>query len=89
MAVAGAVFASLGGAAAGMSLISFRGHLSGADLVATQETFLTALHTAFLVCAAFAALGVMTSLVRGPESRAAGPIAQGAASTAGRPWPVI
>ncbi len=67
VAVAGAVFASLGGAAAGMSLISFRGHLSGADLVATQETFLTALHTAFLVCAAFAALGVITALVRGSE----------------------
>jgi EmrB/QacA subfamily drug resistance transporter len=80
VAVAGAVFASLGGAAAGMSLITFRGHLSGADLVATQETFLTALHTAFLVCAAFAAVGVLTSLVRGHESRATEPVAQGAAT---------
>jgi EmrB/QacA subfamily drug resistance transporter len=76
VAVAGAVFASLGGAAAGMSLISFRGRLSGADLVATQETFLTALHTAFLVCAAFSALGVLTALVRGSESPAAGSVSQ-------------
>lgn len=72
VAVAGAVFASLGGAAAGMSLISFRGHLSGADLVSTQETFLTALHTAFLVCAVFAALGVLTALVRGSEPPVSG-----------------
>jgi hypothetical protein len=55
-----------------MSLISFRGHLSGADLVATQATFLTALHTAFLVCAAFAALGVLTALVRGSEPPVSG-----------------
>jgi len=72
VAVAGAILASLGGAAAGMSLISFRGHLSGADLVATQETFLTALHTAFLVCAAFVTHGVLTALLRGSEPAVSG-----------------
>lgn len=71
VAVAGAIFASLGGASAGMSLISFRMSLNETALEATQETFLTALHTAFLVCAAFAALGVIASLLRGSESSAA------------------
>ena len=67
VAVAGAVFASLGGAAAGMSLIAFRTSLTGPQLAAAQSTFIDAFHTALLVCAAFAAVGVLTALVRGSE----------------------
>jgi EmrB/QacA subfamily drug resistance transporter len=67
VAVAGAVFASLGGAMAGMSLISFRHSSIEPEFVELQATFLTALHTAFLVCAGFAVLGLIAALLRGPE----------------------
>jgi hypothetical protein len=67
VAVAGAVFASLGGAMAGMSLISFRGSATEPEFVELQSTFLAALHTAFLVCAGFAVLGFIAALLRGPE----------------------
>jgi EmrB/QacA subfamily drug resistance transporter len=67
VAVAGAVFANLGGAMAGMSLIGFRGRSAEPELVALQETFLSALHAAFLVCAGFAVLGFVATLLRGPE----------------------
>jgi EmrB/QacA subfamily drug resistance transporter len=67
VALAGAVFASLGGASAGMTLISFRTSLTDDQIAATQATFIDALHTAFLVCAAFAAVGVLTALVRGKD----------------------
>lgn len=67
VAVAGAVFASLGGAMAGMSLINFRGSSLEPGFIALQSTFLTALHTAFLVSAVFAGLGLLAALLRGPE----------------------
>jgi MFS family permease len=78
VAVAGAVFASLGGASAGMSLVSFRTSLTSAQLMATQATFIDALHAALIVCAAFAAVGVLASLVRGPETRS---VASGGAAS--------
>jgi EmrB/QacA subfamily drug resistance transporter len=67
IALSGAVFIGLGGAAAGATLVA--GGALGADqLAALQQTFVTALSTAFLVCAAVAAVGVGTSLARGPET---------------------
>jgi len=77
VAVAGAVFASLGGAIAGASLISFRTSLTDAQRTAAQSTFIDAFHTALLVCAAFAAIGVLTALVRGQEQPSTTPSSTG------------
>lgn len=63
VALTGAIFIGLGGAAAAATL---RG-LHGAQRLDLQATFTHAFQTAFLVCAAIAAVGVITSLVRGPE----------------------
>ena len=78
VALAGAVFASLGGANAGAALISVPPSLTDAQRTAAQTTFIDAFHTALLVCAAFAAFGVITALVRGQERLSA-------ASTAATP----
>jgi EmrB/QacA subfamily drug resistance transporter len=69
VALAGAVFVSLGGAAAGQLLaMQGQGHsLSAEQVSALQQTFTHSFAAAFLVCAAIAALGVFTSLVRGNE----------------------
>jgi EmrB/QacA subfamily drug resistance transporter len=63
IAVAGAVFTSYGGAVAGAALAAGRKTLSVAQTRALQETFTTGLHTAFVVCAGLAALGVVTALL--------------------------
>jgi EmrB/QacA subfamily drug resistance transporter len=71
VALAGAVFASLGGAAAGHQLAILRA--TGGDVgqsAALQQTFTYAFQATFLVCAAVAAIGVFTALVRGKEQRA-------------------
>lgn len=72
VALAGAVFASLGGAAAGQTLVR-AGHgahpIAAQQTAALQQTFSSGFHTTFLVCAAIAFLGVFTSLVRGKEQR--------------------
>ncbi len=60
VALAGAIFVSLGGSAAGVALQAHKGSSS-----ALQETFVTSFHTALLVCAVIAAIGVFSSLVRG------------------------
>jgi len=60
VALAGAIFASLGGSAAGVALQQHQGNLN-----ALQQTFTTSFHTALLVCAVIAAIGVFSSLVRG------------------------
>jgi EmrB/QacA subfamily drug resistance transporter len=73
VAVAGAVFTSFGAAAAGAALAAGRGTLSVAQVQALQHTFETGLHAAFVVCAVFAAVGVVTALVRGKESDAPTP----------------
>jgi hypothetical protein len=68
VALAGAVFASAGAATAGAQLVAERNHpSSGASerTAALQQTFTHGFHAAFLVCAALAALGILTSLVRG------------------------
>jgi len=65
VALAGAIFTSLGGAAAG-SILASQGHtLSAAQVSALQQTFSYAFHVTFIVCASIAAIGVFTSLVRG------------------------
>ncbi len=67
VALAGAIFASLGGAAAGLILVTHSQALTVAQVHALQQTFTNAFHTAFIVCASIAAIGVLTSLVRGQE----------------------
>jgi MFS family permease len=65
VSVAGAVFASLGGAAAGSALLTDRTHSSllGVRELGAEATFVHALQMALLVCAAFAAVGALISLV--------------------------
>src|SRR5579885_3376094 len=67
VALAGAIFTSLGGATAGVLLVSNHLHptLSLDQIKALQQTFANGFHAAFLVCAGIAAIGVFTSLVRG------------------------
>ena len=67
VAVAGAVFATLGGAAAGSALAAAAA--SDAGRPAMEATFLRAFHAAFATCAAFAALGALAALVRGREAQ--------------------
>ncbi|HEX7733389.1 MAG TPA: MFS transporter [Ktedonobacteraceae bacterium] len=68
VALAGAIFTSLGGATAGVSLVMLQ-KMSSPPQVADRlaQTFTTAFHATFIVCAIIAALGVFTSLVRGKE----------------------
>ncbi|HKF36538.1 MAG TPA: MFS transporter [Ktedonobacteraceae bacterium] len=66
VAIAGAIFAGFGGAVAGRALVS-NPMLSPAGISALQQTFATGFHAAFVACAAIAAFGVLTSLVRGKE----------------------
>jgi hypothetical protein len=70
VALAGAVFTSFGGAAAGAALAAGRETLSVQQVGALQHTFVAGLHAAFVVCAAVAAVGVVTALVRGKERSA-------------------
>jgi EmrB/QacA subfamily drug resistance transporter len=67
VALAGAIFASLGGATAGALLVANQFHptLSAARIGQLQQTFASGFHVAFIVCACIAAIGVFTSLVRG------------------------
>jgi len=70
VALAGAIFAGLGGAEAGRRLIEARTHLAvvGGEISAAQQQFLAGFHTALLVCAGIAAAGVFAALTRGPET---------------------
>jgi hypothetical protein len=67
VALAGAIFTSLGGATAGRILATASSELPAAQASALQQTFVSSFHTTFLVCAAIAAIGIFTSLVRGKE----------------------
>jgi MFS family permease len=71
VALAGAIFASLGGAEAGRTLIEARtNHSIGAgEISAMQLRFLAGFHTALLVCAGIAAVGIFAALSRGPETK--------------------
>lgn len=64
IAIAGAIFAGLGGAAAGSALATSQ---SAAQVSVLQQTFVHAFHITFLTCAAIAAVGIFTSLTRGKE----------------------
>jgi EmrB/QacA subfamily drug resistance transporter len=71
VAVAGAVFASAGGAAAGAALAAQGAHLvtvGDAPRHALETTsFLHGFHAALVTCAAFAGVGALVALMRGPE----------------------
>jgi MFS family permease len=71
VAVAGAVFGSLGGAAAGSALATQSMHLATAGAAGERAlevaTFLRGFHAALGTCAAFAALGALVALLRGHE----------------------
>src|SRR5712692_10304801 len=71
VALAGAIFSSLGGALAGQILVAhqFGQPLPAAQVIELQQTFAHAFQVAFIVCACIAAIGVITSLVRGKERR--------------------
>ncbi len=68
VALSGAIFAGLGGAAAGQALVNGRGSPLASTL-ALQTTFVNSFHVALTVCACICAVGVFTSLVRGNEDR--------------------
>jgi hypothetical protein len=70
VAVAGAVFAGLGGAAAGGSLVAMHRTMTSLGVPAdgaSQATFIHGFDTALVVCAAFAAAGVLAALVGGRQ----------------------
>ena len=68
VALAGAIFAGLGGAAAGRALaIAPAGAITSAEIVVLQQTFLAAFRGALTISAAIAAIGVFAALVRGDE----------------------
>ena len=67
VAISGAIFASLGGSAAGHALVAQANNLPPAQVQALQATFVNALHYTFITCAAIAAIGILTSLVRGKQ----------------------
>src|SRR2546421_286770 len=65
----GASHPRFGAAAAGVLLSSQGQNLSTSGVSALQNTFLAGFHAAFIVCAAFAAIGIFTSLIRGNEHK--------------------
>ncbi len=64
VAIAGAIFAGLGGAMAGNFVVT---HSHSVQLASYQHTFDTAFQATFITCAAIAAIGIFASLVRGKE----------------------
>lgn len=66
IALAGALFASLGGSTAGQ-LLATRAH--AAQTAHLEQVFTGSFQTTFLVCAGIAAIGILTSLVRGKGER--------------------
>lgn len=76
VALAGAIFASLGGAAAGAALITSH-TLSPELVIALQQTFTHSFEVTFIVSASIAAIGIFASLVRGKEQRKRGAKARG------------
>ena len=73
VAVAGAVFTGSGAAAAGSVLAAGRETLGIEQLGPLQQTFANGLQAAFVVCAGFAILGVVTALARQTASDARDP----------------
>jgi len=71
VALAGSIFAAFGAAVAGIALGAQRQQLSISRVNELQQTFIAGFHAAFIACAAFAAIGILTSLVRGNDNRQA------------------
>ena len=71
VAVAGAIFTGLGGAAAGRALAAAASTvpLAPSAIVALQDTFLAGFGAALTVAAGLAAVGILAALVRGDEGR--------------------
>lgn len=67
VAVAGAVFTGLGGAAAGRALTK---HLSAAQVLTSHHVFTQSFQATFLVCALIVAPGVLAAFLRGKEATA-------------------
>jgi MFS family permease len=65
VAIAGAIFTSLGAADAGAALATQRDTMPAYQLHAVQRIFVHGFQMALLVCAAFAAAGFLLALVRG------------------------
>src|SRR5439155_20524716 len=73
VALAGAIFAGLGGASAGRPLAATpAGAVAPEDITALQQAFLTGFKGALMVCAAVAAAGLLATLIRGDEQQPAG-----------------
>jgi MFS family permease len=68
VALSGALFVGLRGAAAGATLVTDREMLGAEQVAALERTFVAALSAAFLLCAAVAGIGVVTLLARGAEA---------------------
>jgi MFS family permease len=66
VALSGAIFAGLGGATAGLALVTRQ---STTPISVLQQTFVASFHVTFVVCACIAAVGIFASLVRGKENR--------------------
>jgi EmrB/QacA subfamily drug resistance transporter len=66
IALAGAIFASLGGSAAGLLLVA---NSTGPQTAHLEQVFTSSFHITFLVCAGIAAIGIFASLVRGKGDR--------------------
>ncbi len=64
VALGGAVFAATGGVTASLALAS-QSQQRGSNVAMWQQMFVHSFHITFLVCAAVAAIGIFTSLVRG------------------------
>ena len=69
VALAGAIFAGLGGAQAGRSLIALRTHMVAGEINVAQLGFLRGFHTALLASAGIAAVGILAALTRGGEAK--------------------
>lgn len=67
VALAGAIFTSLGGALAGVALIHPLSRAPITYYTDLQNTFTTAFHTTFLVCAVIAAFSILAAILRGKE----------------------
>lgn len=66
VALAGAIFTSLGGATAG-GILASQHTLSAEQVSSLQQTFSHSFQITFIVCASIAAIGILASLVRGKE----------------------
>ena len=73
VALGGAIFTGLGGAAAGRTLLQANAVHAGVAgaIAAAQTNFLTGFHAALLACAGVAAMGVFAALIRGAEHKPA------------------